>query len=41
METLTSVLLIAAALIMGLAMIFLGVRGVIRSWREDARNRKG
>ncbi|MEI8067078.1 MAG: hypothetical protein WCH42_07100 [Actinomycetes bacterium] len=41
METVTSVLLVAAALIMGLAMVVWGVRGAIRVWREDSRSRKG
>ena len=35
METLTSVLLVAAVGIIGLTLVVIGVRGALKIWRED------
>lgn len=40
METVTSILLVVAALGLGLSMVAWGAYGAVRIWREDTRNRR-
>jgi hypothetical protein len=35
METVTTILLIAGAIILGLTMLVWGIRGAIREWRDE------
>jgi uncharacterized protein HemX len=40
METVTSILLVVAALGLGIAMVAWGVHGAVQTWREDTRNKR-
>ena len=40
METVTSILLVVAALGLGIAMVAWGSYGAVQTWREDSRNKR-